>query len=54
MGLTKAFRRQRQMGIRGSLSIEPVNTGPAPMLKTIEKETALWSSLVKELDISLD
>lgn len=37
-----------------SLSIEPVNTGPAPMLKTIEKETALWSSLVKELDISLD
>jgi tripartite-type tricarboxylate transporter receptor subunit TctC len=37
-----------------SFSIDATNIGPADMAKTIDKESALWSSLLKELSISLD
>lgn len=36
------------------LSVDAVNTGPSEMSKAIEHESALWSSLLKDLSIVLD
>jgi tripartite-type tricarboxylate transporter receptor subunit TctC len=36
------------------LSIAPVNTGPAAMAQTIERESGYWGALIRKLGIKLD